>query len=122
MPIRELLIREFDGEMSNIQKTLERVPADKWDWKPHDKSGPLGWMAGHVATLTGFTTVVIKTPALEIADANIPRVEEQADLLSTFAMMRQEASEALAGVTDEQLHQTWTRMSRPCTSFRRDRC
>ena len=54
--------------------------------------------------------------------ANIPRVEEQADLLSTFAKMRQEASEALAGAADEQLHQTWTRMSRPCTSFRRDRC
>ena len=77
MPIRELLIREFDREMPNTQKTLERVPPDKWDWKPHKKSGSLGWMAGHVATLAGFTTVVIKTPALEIADANIPRVEEQ---------------------------------------------
>jgi hypothetical protein len=52
MPIRELLIREFGREMSNTQKTLQRVPADKWDWKPHDKSGSLGWMAGHVATLT----------------------------------------------------------------------
>ncbi len=31
MPIHELLIREFDGEMPNTQKTLERVPADKWD-------------------------------------------------------------------------------------------
>jgi hypothetical protein len=69
MPIRELLIREFDREMPNTQKTLERVPADKWDCKPHDKSGSLGWMAGYVATLAGFTTVVIKTPALEIADA-----------------------------------------------------
>jgi DinB superfamily len=123
MPIHELLIREFDREMSNTQKTLERVPADKWDWKPHDKSGLLGWMAGHVATLTGFTTVGIKTHALEIADAYIPRVEEQADLLSTFAKMRQEASEALAGVTDEQLQQTWMQMSRSRTSFsRRDRC
>ena len=73
-----MLIREFDREMPNTQKTLERVPADKWDWKLHDKSRSLGWMAGHVATLAGFTTVVIKTPALEIADANIPRVEEQA--------------------------------------------
>jgi hypothetical protein len=117
-----MLISECDREMPNTQKTLERVPADKWDWKPHDKAGSLVWMAGHVATLTGFTTVGIKTPALEIADANIPRVEEQADLLSTFAMMRQEASEALAGAADEQFHQTWTRMSRPRTSFRRDRC
>jgi hypothetical protein len=39
MPINELLIREFDKEMLNTKKTLERVPLDKWDWKPHEKSG-----------------------------------------------------------------------------------
>ena len=51
MQINELLIREFDQEMASTQKTLERVPADKWDWKPQEKSGSLGWMAAHVATL-----------------------------------------------------------------------
>ena len=45
MPISELLLPEFDQEMANTRKTLERVPADKWDWKPHSKSGSLGWMA-----------------------------------------------------------------------------
>jgi uncharacterized damage-inducible protein DinB len=108
MPINELLIREFDREMSSTQKTLERVPADKWDWKPQEKSGSLGWMAGHVATLPGFTTVAIKTPELEIASANIPRVEKHADLLPMFAKSSQEARAALASVTDEQLQQTWT--------------
>jgi uncharacterized damage-inducible protein DinB len=108
MPINELLVREFDREMSNTQKTLERVPADKWDWKPDEKSGSLGWIAGHVATLSGFTTVAIKTPGLEIADANIPRVEKHADLLATFAKMSNEAHAALEGVTDEQLQQVWT--------------
>jgi uncharacterized damage-inducible protein DinB len=108
MPINELLIREFDQEMSNTRKTLERVPADKWDWKPNEKSGSLGWMAGHVASLYGFTTVVTKTPGLEIADADIPRIEKHADLLATFAKMSQEARAGLSGVTDEQLKQTWT--------------
>jgi uncharacterized damage-inducible protein DinB len=108
MPINELLLREFDREMSNTRKTLQRVPAEKWDWKPQEKSGSLGWMAGHVATLTGFTTVTIKTPALEIADASIPKVEKHADLLNTFEKMGGEARAALAGVTDEQLQQIWT--------------
>ena len=108
MPMNESLIREFDREMSNTQKTLERVPAEKWDWKPDEKSGSLGWMAGHVATLTGFTTAAIKTPELEVAGANFPRVEKHADLLNTFAKLGQEARAALAGVTDEQLQQTWT--------------
>jgi hypothetical protein len=55
MPINELLVREFDRKMSSTQKTLERVPADKWDWKPQEKSGSAGWMAGHIATLAEFT-------------------------------------------------------------------
>jgi uncharacterized damage-inducible protein DinB len=108
MPINELLLREFDREMSNTRKTLQRVPAEKWDWKPQEKSGSLGWMAGHVATLAGFTTVTIKTPELDIADASIPKVEKHADLLNIFEKMGGEARAALAGLTDEQLQQTWT--------------
>jgi len=75
MPINELLLREFDREMSSTQKTLERVPAEKWDWKPHEKSGSLGWMAGHVASLPGFTIVAIKAPELDVAAAPRPRIE-----------------------------------------------
>jgi uncharacterized damage-inducible protein DinB len=108
MPINELLVSEFDREMSSTQKTLERVPAEKWDWKPHEKSGSLGWMAGHVASLPGFTLVTIKTPELDVSGANIPRIEKHSDLMATFAKLRQEARDALTGVTDEQLRQTWT--------------
>lgn len=36
MPINELLIEEFDREMSNTRKVLERVPEEKWEWRPHD--------------------------------------------------------------------------------------
>jgi uncharacterized damage-inducible protein DinB len=108
MPITELLIREFDKEMPNTKKTLERVPLDKWDWKPHEKSGSLGWMAAHVATLPGFTIMVIKTAEFDVANARIPKIEKPADLLSTFTKVSGEAREALAGVTDEQLAQPWT--------------
>jgi len=108
MQINELLIREFDQEMASTQKTLERVPADKWNWKPQEKSGSLGWMAAHVATLPGFTTATIQTHELDVVNAKIPKVEKQADLLPTFAKSSQEARAALAGVTDEELQQLWT--------------
>jgi uncharacterized damage-inducible protein DinB len=108
MPMNELLICEFDREMSNTQKTLERVPADKWNWKPQEKSGSLGWMAAHVATLPGFAAATIRMPELDVANAHIPKVEKQADLLPTFATSSREARAALACVTDEQLQQIWT--------------
>ena len=108
MHINELLIGEFGREMASTQKTLERVPADKWDWKPQEKSGSLGWMAAHIATLPGFATITIKTPEFDVVNAKIPKVEKPADLLPTFAKSSQEARAALAGVTDEQLQQVWT--------------
>jgi uncharacterized damage-inducible protein DinB len=108
MPVNELLLREFDQEMSRTQTTLERVPAANWDWKPQPKSGSLACMAGHVATLPGFGFVILTTPAFETTAARIPKIERHAELLDGFAQRRNDARSALASVTDEQLQQTWT--------------
>ena len=51
MTISDMLLPEFDQEMANTRKLLERVPNDKWDYKPHPKSMPLGRLAAHVAEL-----------------------------------------------------------------------
>ena len=39
MAIKDALLAEFDMEMDNTRRTLERVPDGKFDWKPHPKSG-----------------------------------------------------------------------------------
>jgi len=44
MALSEALLPEFDHEMANTRKTLERVPDDKFAWKPHEKSGTMGWL------------------------------------------------------------------------------
>ena len=108
MSIAELLLPEFDTEMANTRKTLERVPADKWDWKPHEKSGTLGWLAGHVASLPHFTTTTIKTPRFEIEGGNFPNAKTHAELLPAFDSLSKEAREALAATTDAQMKEIWT--------------
>ncbi|HWZ98039.1 MAG TPA: DinB family protein [Candidatus Dormibacteraeota bacterium] len=108
MSIAEMLLPEFDTELANTRKTLERVPADKWDWKPHEKSGTLGWLAGHVASLPHFTITTIQTPKLEIEGSTFPSVKTHADLLPTLDSMAKEARTALAGVTDTQMKEIWT--------------
>jgi len=45
MSFREMLLPEFDQEMANTRKTFERVPDDKFGWKPHAKSMALGDLA-----------------------------------------------------------------------------
>src|ERR1022692_1192793 len=53
MPMSQALLPEFDHEMANTRKALERVPEEKFGWKPHEKSMTLGRLATHVAELTG---------------------------------------------------------------------
>ena len=47
----EGLLPEFDHEMANTRKVLERVPDDKLDWQPHPKSHTVGWNANHLANI-----------------------------------------------------------------------
>ena len=108
MPISELLVTEYDQEMANTRKALERVPAEKWDWKPHPKSGTLGWMASHIATLPQFLVTTVNTSEFEIEGSPRVKVDDPSQLLKVFDEQRQKGRDALAGVTDEQLKQTWT--------------
>jgi uncharacterized damage-inducible protein DinB len=110
MSIADLLVREFHQECINTRKTLERVPADpeKWNWKPHEKSGSLGWMAAHVANLPGFAYAAVTAPELDAATLKMPTIESQAGLLPAFDQISGVAADAVAKVTDAQFTETWT--------------
>src|SRR5205085_4381268 len=66
MPISQALLPEFDQEMANTRKLLERVPDGKNDYKPHEKSMTLGRLAGHVAELPGWAKTTLETQLLEL--------------------------------------------------------
>ena len=51
MSYAETVLPEFDQEMANTRKVLERIPDDKLDWQPHPKSHTIGWNANHLANL-----------------------------------------------------------------------
>jgi uncharacterized damage-inducible protein DinB len=111
MSISELLLPEFDREMANTRKTLERVPLDKLDWKPHPKSGTLGWLASHVATVTRFATTAITTDSWNISDPDPNRGEvitgSREQLLGAFDRVTATARQAIAGAADEHLKKPW---------------
>ena len=54
MPLSEALLPEFDEEMKNTRKMLERVPDEKFDYKPHEKSMTMGRLASHVAEMPSW--------------------------------------------------------------------
>src|SRR5450755_495931 len=68
MTFSETLLKEFDNEMVSTRRTLERIPEDKLAWKPHEKSMPLGRLAGHIAELVGMGALVMKEDGLDFAN------------------------------------------------------
>lgn len=109
MQIRELLLPEFDVELNKTRKTLERVPEDKPDFKPHEKSMAMSRLAGHLAQLPIFGKVILTTPELDFATAGMrPLVmESRQQLLSAFDENVRQTREKLAGASDEELQQPW---------------
>jgi len=54
MSLTQAFLQEFDNEAKTTRRVLERVPADKFAWKPHPKSMSLGELALHTAMTPGM--------------------------------------------------------------------
>jgi uncharacterized damage-inducible protein DinB len=67
MALVDALLPEFDHEMTVTRKLLERVPEDKFGWKPHAKSYSLGQLAYHVATIPMWGSVPVRQLTLQKA-------------------------------------------------------
>jgi uncharacterized damage-inducible protein DinB len=113
MAIRDALLPEFDMEMASTRKLLERVPVEKAEFKPHAKSGSLGWLAWHVADLPHWVVETVNKDELDFAPAGVPRpappkVDSREALLASFDKKVADARAAIAGVSDERLAGPWT--------------
>ena len=108
-----MLLPEFDMEMSKTRQMLERVPEDKFGWKPHPKSMTLGRLAGHIAEMPGWAPYTFNTDRLDIEPVNgpkfeSPKIESRQDLLTTFDKNVKDARASIEKASDESLGQPWT--------------
>jgi uncharacterized damage-inducible protein DinB len=107
--ISEMMLPEFDQEMANTRKLLERAPEEKFSWKPHDKSMTLGRLASHVAELPGWATVTVNQDSLNLTpDMKGFQAASRKELLETFDKNAVEARQAIAGASDAHLAEMWS--------------
>jgi uncharacterized damage-inducible protein DinB len=109
MTMSQALLPEFDNEMKITRKALERVPDDKFDWKPHAKSMTMGRLAGHLAELPAFGTGIILTDGMNFDKGEYKALvaATQAEVLDAFDKNVAATREAIAGATDDHLRQPW---------------
>jgi len=82
----ETLAKEFEHEVGTTRNHLERLPADKLDWRPHRKSFTVRGLASHIVECVGWADAVLGRAEVDINPATYKSFEagSTADLLSAF--------------------------------------
>jgi uncharacterized damage-inducible protein DinB len=105
-----MLLPEFDHEFAQTRRTLERVPADRFAWRPHEKSYSLRDLAGHLAQVPGWLPVTLDTAELDMDTASFDPFDPTSteEILDRFDAAVASARAALADASPEQLAETWS--------------
>ncbi|MBV8282825.1 MAG: hypothetical protein JO347_12305 [Candidatus Eremiobacteraeota bacterium] len=112
MNITELFLAQFDDEVKRTRRTLEHFPEGKDDWKPHDKSMPLGRLAGLVAGMPSWFTFIVNQDELDLnppggGKFEQPKLRTPAELVKALDDGAAQGRKALEGATEEHLHKPW---------------
>ena len=108
--ISSVLIGEMEQEAKTTRTCLERVPADKFDWKPHEKSMEFGKLAAHIAEMFGWTPATLQQAELDFSKMDYKPFEPKTtdDLLEFFDRTVAEAIDVLRNTGDEVFLEDWT--------------
>lgn len=109
MSISQTLLPEYDQEMTNTRKLLERVPDDKLEYQPHPKSMKLGRLATHIAELPSWAKQTLESELLEMEPGFQPHIAaSREELLSLFDKGATEARAAIVAASDNDWQKMWT--------------
>lgn len=113
MTIAAMLLPEFDQEMAGTRKMLERVPEDKLDWRVHEKSNTIGWVANHLVEIAGWTGGTLTATEWDLnppggAKYETPNLRTQAEMLAQFDQFVAEGRAAIEQTNDAAFGENWS--------------
>jgi uncharacterized damage-inducible protein DinB len=107
----QLITLDYDDEIRNTRKLLERVPLDDAHraYKPHEKSMVLDRLATHIAEIPSWPKLALESQLFELQPGFKPRIAAStAELLEIFDKSVEDGRASIAGATDEEMQQDWT--------------
>jgi uncharacterized damage-inducible protein DinB len=113
MKLNQALLAEFDQEMANTRKTLERVPDGKFGWKPHEKSMAMGYLATHIATLPVWAVDTLQRDSFDVQPEGgepykVPDAKTTREVLELFDKSIAAARNAISEASDEDFAKPWS--------------
>ena len=112
MKLTEFLLAEFDREVHRSRRALEQVPEGKYDWKPHDKSMPLGRLAMLIARMPSWVPLIVTKDSLDLNPAGGSNIDQRplrtpAELVRALDDGVAGARQALTETSDAHLMTSW---------------
>jgi len=115
MKLTDLFLADIEREAAPTRRVLERVPEGCNDWKPHQKSMPMGYLAALVASIIGWIDMMVKQEGI---DFNPPggqkykpkEMTTSRELVEALDASVAKARQTLANTTDEHLLTSWKYM------------
>jgi uncharacterized damage-inducible protein DinB len=109
MALKDGLLAEYDHEMGTTRKLFDRLPDDRFSWKPHEKSMTLGGLATHLSNLPHWGDMILNRPMFDLAEAppNLQAKASRAEVLAFFDE-RVKATRGWLDKTDAELVAPWT--------------
>jgi uncharacterized damage-inducible protein DinB len=106
----EALVKEMDQEAATTRKMLSRIPDDKYDWKPHEKSMTIRQLATHIAELPSWVSLALDTDELDFATSpyNPQVINNTNELIVLFEKEYVAGKKRLQQATEADLIPNWT--------------
>src|SRR5260370_16906639 len=108
MRLVDSILMEIDQEAQTTKRVLDRIPEDKFAWKPHPKSFSLGQLSLHIASLPGSVTAAAVPDSMEAPNFSQPEAKSRQEVLETFSKSLESAKETLKKRDDARLTSLWT--------------
>ncbi len=112
MEMKNLFLAQLEAEARRTRRALERVPEGREDWKPHQKSMPLGRLAMLVAQMPSWIAMIVHRDDLELSPEGGSSGAQRpshtvAELVQTLEQGAADARQALTSTSDEHLTKPW---------------
>lgn len=112
MKLTELFSAELEREGAITRRALERVPEGRDDWKPHEKSMPLGRLATLVATMPSWIAMMLAQDEFDIkppggGSSFAHNFTSNAERIDALEKAVADARAALARTSEESLLTPW---------------
>jgi uncharacterized damage-inducible protein DinB len=106
-PMTDALLAELDSEAATTRRVLERLPEDKFGWRPHPRSYSLGELGLHTAQVPGALSKLLTPDTVEPPTFRQGEAKSRAEILAALDEAIANAREFIKDLTPERAATIW---------------